>query len=146
LRISAAVKRYSDIAGPSKPVISLELSSESIEGIVGNPKLSPGTSQHWIFKNIPEAEYEARIVGELLTSRPLIGPDATKAAVLHQIEQVEVIHFCTHISWKLSSIVLAPSENIPSQHRFPSIDTMSTKHTWHLQIAVPLSVQRLRQS
>ena len=91
--------------------------------IVGNPKLSPGASQHWIFKNIPEAEYEARIVGELLTSRPLIGPDATKAAVLHQIEQVEVIHFCTHISWKLSSIVLAPSENIPSQHRFPSIDS-----------------------
>ncbi|XP_076108116.1 uncharacterized protein LOC143076268 isoform X2 [Mytilus galloprovincialis] len=91
--------------------------------VVGNPKLSPGASQHWIFKDIPEAEYEARVVGELLTSRPLIGPDATKAAILHQIEQVEVIHFCTHISWKLSSIVLAPSENIPSQHRFPSIDS-----------------------
>ena len=49
--------------------------------IVGNPKLSPTISQNWYLKEIPGAEYEARIVGELLTSRPMIGAEATKAAV-----------------------------------------------------------------
>ncbi|XP_076452751.1 uncharacterized protein LOC143288287 isoform X2 [Babylonia areolata] len=78
--------------------------------VVGNPQLPPAIAQHWHLKEIPGADYEARIVGELLTCRPLIGPEATKGAVLHQIEQVEVIHFAAHISWKLSSIVLSPSE------------------------------------
>ncbi|KAL8575874.1 hypothetical protein ACOMHN_014879 [Nucella lapillus] len=78
--------------------------------VVGNPQLTPTIAHHWHLKEIPGAEYEARILGELLTCRPLIGPEATKGAVLHQIEQVEVIHFAAHISWKLSSIVLSPCE------------------------------------
>ncbi|OWF55333.1 Tetratricopeptide repeat protein 28 [Mizuhopecten yessoensis] len=91
--------------------------------VVGNPKLSPNFTQHWHLKEIPSAEYEARIVSELLTCRPLIGRDATKAAVLHQIEQVEVVHFATHLSWKLASIVLSPGDNISTSHRFPTIDS-----------------------
>ncbi|CAG5117419.1 unnamed protein product, partial [Candidula unifasciata] len=92
--------------------------------VVGNPRLTPVICQHWHLKEIPGAEFEARILGELLTCRPLIGAEATKAAVLHQIEQVEVIHFAAHISWKLSSIVLSPGEFIssPSQH-FPAMDS-----------------------
>ncbi|XP_012934698.1 tetratricopeptide repeat protein 28 [Aplysia californica] len=92
--------------------------------VVGNPRLTPIICQHWHLQEIPGAEFEARILGELLTCRPLIGPEATKGAVLHQIEQVEVIHFATHISWKLSSIVLSPGEFLssPSQH-FPIVDS-----------------------
>ncbi|XP_061166629.1 tetratricopeptide repeat protein 28-like [Saccostrea echinata] len=91
--------------------------------IVGSPKMPSSVSQGWCFKDIPGSEYEARIVGELLTSRPLIGAEATKAAVLNQIEQVEVIHFACHLSWKLSSIVLCPGDNLTTQHSFPSIDS-----------------------
>ncbi|ESO82395.1 hypothetical protein LOTGIDRAFT_134708, partial [Lottia gigantea] len=91
--------------------------------VVGNPKLTPSVCQHWHLKEIPGAEYEARIVGELLSCRPLIGPEATKGAILHQLEQVEVIHFAAHISWKLSSVILSPGE-LPSQ-RFSSIDSDS---------------------
>lgn len=93
--------------------------------VVGNPHLTPSICQHWHLKEIPGAEYEARILGELLSCRPLIGPEATKGAVLHQIEQVEVIHFATHISWKLSSIVLSPCEftgTTSSQH-FSMLDS-----------------------
>lgn len=92
--------------------------------VVGNPRLTPVICQHWHLKEIPGAEFEARILGELLTCRPLIGAEATKGAVLHQIEQVEVIHFAAHISWKLSSVVLSPGEFIssPSQH-FPAMDS-----------------------
>ncbi|XP_025088925.1 tetratricopeptide repeat protein 28-like isoform X2 [Pomacea canaliculata] len=93
--------------------------------VVGNPQLTPSICQHWHLKEIPGAEYEARILGELLSCRPLIGSEATKGAVLHQVEQVEVIHFATHISWKLSSIVLSPGEfaaSTSAQH-FPVIDS-----------------------
>ncbi|WAR03805.1 TTC28-like protein [Mya arenaria] len=92
--------------------------------VVGNPKLTPSICQHWHLHDIPASEYEARIVGEILTARPLIGPEGTKGAVLNQIEQVEVIHFATHISWKLSSVVLSPGE-VPSHPpaRFPTIDS-----------------------
>ncbi|XP_053375846.1 tetratricopeptide repeat protein 28-like isoform X2 [Mercenaria mercenaria] len=92
--------------------------------VVGNPKLTPSICQHWHLHDIPSSEYEARIVGEILTARPLIGHEATKGAVLNQIEQVEVIHFATHISWKLSSVILSPGE-VPSHPpaRFPTIDS-----------------------
>ncbi|XP_050408833.1 tetratricopeptide repeat protein 28 [Patella vulgata] len=89
--------------------------------VVGNPKLTPSVCQHWHLKEIPGAEYEARIVGELLSCRPLIGAEATKGAILHQLEQVEVIHFATHISWKLSSVILSPGD-LTSQ-RFSSMDS-----------------------
>ncbi|KAK3597208.1 hypothetical protein CHS0354_003712 [Potamilus streckersoni] len=102
----------------SRPVIT---STGAI--IVGNPKLTPYIIQHWHLHDISSAEYEARIVGELLTARPLIGTEATKGAVLNQIEQVEVIHFACHVSWKLSSVVLAPGELTSPPHKFPSIDS-----------------------
>lgn len=92
--------------------------------VVGNPKLTPSICNHWHLHDIPSSEYEARIVGEILTARPLIGQEATKGAVLNQIEQVEVIHFATHISWKLSSVILSPGE--VASHppaRFPTIDS-----------------------
>ncbi|XP_059144707.1 tetratricopeptide repeat protein 28-like [Physella acuta] len=92
--------------------------------VVGNPRLTPIICKHWHLHEIPGAEFEARILGELLTCRPLIGSEATKGAILHQIEQVEVIHFAAHISWKLSSVVLSPGEFLssPSQH-FPLMDS-----------------------
>lgn len=92
--------------------------------VVGNPKLTSSICQHWHLHDIPSSEYEARIVGEILTARPLIGHEATKGAVLNQIEQVEVIHFATHISWKLSSVILSPGEvSSHPQTRFPTIDS-----------------------
>lgn len=86
--------------------------------VVGNPKLPPAVRTHWLFKELPGTEYEANIVSELLTCRPLIGQDASKQAVLQEIEQVEVVHFATHISWRLSAIVLTPSEMTSSSQRY----------------------------
>ena len=91
--------------------------------VVGNPKLTSSICQHWHLSDINGAEFEAGIVGEILSCRPLIGAEATKGAVLHQIEQVEVIHFAAHISWKLSSIVLSPSESVTSSGHFSAIDS-----------------------
>lgn len=91
--------------------------------VIGNPKLAPSIAQHWHLRDIPGADYEAKVVGELLTSRPLIGFEATKAAILNHLEQVEVAHFATHISWRLSSLILSPGEVAPIPHHFQTIDS-----------------------
>lgn len=50
------------------------------------------------------------MVAELLQSQVLVGSLATKEQVLNQIQEAECVHFATHVSWKLSSLVLSPAE------------------------------------
>nr|XP_023025863.1 tetratricopeptide repeat protein 28 [Leptinotarsa decemlineata] len=78
--------------------------------IVGNPKLPSAVTEHWGWKDIPHAEQEATMVAELLQTQVLVGSSATKEQVLNQIQEAECVHFATHVSWKLSSLVLSPAE------------------------------------
>lgn len=78
--------------------------------VVGNPKLPHTVTEHWGWKDIPQAEQEATIVGELLQTQALTGGQATKEQILVQIQEAECVHFATHVSWKLSSLVLSPAE------------------------------------
>ncbi|GAB6029967.1 Tetratricopeptide repeat protein 28 [Chamberlinius hualienensis] len=82
--------------------------------VVGNPKLSSSITEQWGWDDIPYAEQEASCVAEILGTVPLLGPTATKDTVLRELSQVECIHFATHVSWKLSAIVLAPTECLGS--------------------------------
>lgn len=78
--------------------------------IVGNPKLSTTVSEHWGWKDIPQAEQEANMVAELLQTQAIVGSQATKEHVLTQMQEAECIHFSTHVSWKMPSLILGPSE------------------------------------
>lgn len=78
--------------------------------IVGNPKLPLAVTDHYGWKDIPHAEQEATMVAELLQSQVLLGSSATKEQILTQMQEAECIHFSTHVSWKLSSLVLSPTE------------------------------------
>ena len=78
--------------------------------IVGNPKLPNAVTEHWGWRDIPQAEQEATMVAELLQANGLTGNQATKEQVLNHIQEAECVHFATHVSWKLSSIVLSPAE------------------------------------
>ncbi|EFA05041.2 tetratricopeptide repeat protein 28 [Tribolium castaneum] len=78
--------------------------------IVGNPKLPNAVTEHWGWKDIPQAEQEATMVAELLQAQVLLGAGATKEQILNQIQDAECVHFSTHVSWKLSSLVLSPAE------------------------------------
>lgn len=49
------------------------------------------------------------MVSELLGCQPLVGSVATKERVMSALTQAECVHFATHISWKLSALVLTPS-------------------------------------
>ncbi|XP_066144838.1 tetratricopeptide repeat protein 28 [Euwallacea fornicatus] len=78
--------------------------------IVGNPNLPPAVTDHYGWKDIPQAEQEAIMVAELLQTQAVLGNSATKEQVLGQMQEAECIHFATHVSWKLSSLVLSPIE------------------------------------
>lgn len=78
--------------------------------IVGNPKLPNTITEHWGWKDIPQAEQEAIMVAELLQTHAYVGHQANKEQILTQIQEAECIHLATHVSWKLSSIVLSPTE------------------------------------
>ncbi|MGV0028201.1 CHAT domain-containing protein [Phormidesmis priestleyi] len=62
--------------------------------VVGNPTL-PKLSEGRLFP-LPAAEQEARTVAQLLKTTPMIGAEATKAAVLKQMPQARFIHLATH--------------------------------------------------
>ena len=66
--------------------------------------------EQWLWCNLPAAEQEARVIAEMMGSKALVGAGATKEVVAKQLAQCEVIHFATHVSWKLSAIVLSPAD------------------------------------
>ncbi|XP_055002839.1 tetratricopeptide repeat protein 28 isoform X2 [Sorex araneus] len=83
-------------------------SSTSMAAVVGNPKLPSAVMDRWLWGPMPSAEEEAYMVSELLGCQPLVGSVATKERVMSALSQAECVHFATHISWKLSALVLTP--------------------------------------
>ena len=70
----------------------------------------------------------------LQTPSLLAGTSATKDAVLRHLSQVECIHFATHVSWKLSAIVLAPSmDGLAASDGDGASQTGSTRPSLHQQ-------------
>ncbi|CAL8082559.1 unnamed protein product [Orchesella dallaii] len=82
--------------------------SSGVPLIIGSPALPSDIMDQWGWEEIPRAESEAKMVGEILQCDPILGTYATKENILQQISNAECIHFATHISWKLSAIVLSP--------------------------------------
>ncbi|CAG0884238.1 unnamed protein product [Darwinula stevensoni] len=76
--------------------------------VVGNPALPNAVRAEWGWPNLPYAEQEANIVGELLGAKPLVGPAATKENVLRELADAQCIHLATHVSWQLSALVVSP--------------------------------------
>lgn len=112
----ALYERYNIIAVPSIRALNSSLtvsrkklhSSECTSCLsVGNPKLPQSVMEKWQWGPLLGAEQECRMVSEMMGSNPITGTSATKDVVLQQIEKCEVLHFATHISWKLAAIVLS---------------------------------------
>lgn len=99
--------------------------------VVGNPRLPACVTEQWGWGDLPYAQQEAEMVAEILQAKALIGSQvfeypikkikvlflfqASKEAVVCQIGEAECVHLATHVSWKLSAIVLAPGETVESQ-------------------------------
>lgn len=88
--------------------------------VVGNPRLPSCVTEQWGWSDIPYAEQEAAMVSEMLQVSALTGTQANKESVLQKICNAECVHLATHVSWKLSAIVLSPGEVLDSQSSKPS--------------------------
>jgi CHAT domain-containing protein len=69
--------------------------------VVGNPalqpvRLNPSSSSRIALPDLPFAASEAAAVGRILGAEPLLGPAATKAAVLARMPTANVIHLASH--------------------------------------------------
>ncbi len=62
--------------------------------IVGNPQMP--TYQGNPLESLPGAGTEAKQIAQLFNTQPLIGPQAAKATVLHQMQGATLIHLATH--------------------------------------------------
>nr|XP_032803282.1 tetratricopeptide repeat protein 28 isoform X2 [Petromyzon marinus] len=76
--------------------------------VVGDPWLPSSARARWRWPPLPSARDQASVVAHAAGCRPLVGHAATKSAVLDAACAAECLHFCTHVSWKLSALVLSP--------------------------------------
>ncbi|KAF0289070.1 Tetratricopeptide repeat protein 28 [Amphibalanus amphitrite] len=79
----------------------------------------------------------------MLQTEPVTGAAASKEALLQQLAQMECIHFATHVSWKLSAVVLkddqseaASTSDLPplSEFLLTAADILSLKLTAKLVV------------
>ena len=78
--------------------------------IVGDPEVGEVVWKGWLatIKPLPFARKEVEMIGRLLGVQPLIGQQATKQAVLQEINSVSLIHFAAHGNAERGEIILAP--------------------------------------
>jgi CHAT domain-containing protein len=92
------IEKHTILTTPSIQVLELthktrQNISRSGQGalVVGNPSPMPKG-----FQPLKGAEQEAKEVAQLLKTQPLIGSQATEAAVLQQLSNARIIHLATH--------------------------------------------------
>ncbi|KAK8404512.1 hypothetical protein O3P69_007629 [Scylla paramamosain] len=116
-------ERYSLLVVPSISALKVSQRSKNAKPngeqttalVIGNPKLPSTVTEQWGWGDIPYAEQEASIVAEMLQTKALTGSCANKEAILRLISQVECIHLASHVSWKLSAVILSPGEFVESR-------------------------------
>jgi len=64
--------------------------------VVGNPVMPSVPGSPDPLEPLPGAELEALAIAELLDTEPLIGAEATKAAVLSRLSRADLVHLATH--------------------------------------------------
>ncbi|MFB2980963.1 CHAT domain-containing protein [Microseira sp. BLCC-F43] len=84
--------------------------------VVGNPTMPKFGQPPQPLDPLPNAEKEALAIAPLLSTKPLLGKDATKADIVQKMPSARIIHLATHgllddIRGLGSAIALAPSSN-----------------------------------
>jgi CHAT domain-containing protein len=103
------IEKHTILIAPSVQVLELTHQKRLIQKqaaqtnsvlVVGNPampKVAPKIGEPpELLKPLPHAETEANIIAKLLNTQPLVGKQATKAAVQQQITGARIIHLATH--------------------------------------------------
>ena len=104
---------------------SLRLLAECPEGrhsksgalLVGNPWLKTVRIKNSKpFKQLPGAEKEVKMIGQILNIEPLTGKNATKDQVLSRLPSVSLVHVATHGCAETCEIYLSPNPASMEKH------------------------------
>ena len=99
------VEKHAIVTSPAIQVLGLsessQITTDGTELIVGNPVTMPtippgSTLPPQRLPPLPGAEQEARAIGDILGTPPLLGQAATETAVVARMPQQSVIHLATH--------------------------------------------------
>ena len=77
------------------------------------------------FSQLPGAEKEAKMIGQILNTEPLIGKNATKDRVLSRLDSVSLVHLAAHGCRETGEIILSP--NVADAERPKEEDFLLTK-------------------
>ena len=77
--------------------------------LVGDPCLQKARKKHRRLNSLPWARKEVNMIGEILSTTPLTGEEATKDEVLKQLGSVALVHIAAHGDMEAGEIVLAPN-------------------------------------
>ena len=127
------IEQHTILTAPSIQVLDLTRQQRKLVSgignalVVGNPTMpsvpfEPGDKPQRL-PALPGAEKEANAIAPLLHTQALTGSQATKAAIVQQMQQADIIHLATHgllddqrgIG---SAIALAPNPNQPVEDQF----------------------------
>lgn len=80
--------------------------------VAGNPSLPEKVREEFGWpESVSSAETETGIVAELLETRPLIGSEATRSAVLRSLPDAECVHLTTPILWNTPTLALCADQS-----------------------------------
>ena len=86
--------------------------------LVGNPWLKTVRIKNSRpFKQLPGAEKEVKMIGQILNIEPLTGKNATKDQVLSRLPSVSLLHMATHGCAKTGEIYLSPNAASMEKHK-----------------------------
>ena len=78
--------------------------------LVGNPWVETvRIKDNKPFPQLPGAEKEAKMIGQILNTEPLIGKKATKDQVLSRLNSVSLVHLAAHGCRETGEIILSPN-------------------------------------
>ena len=77
--------------------------------LVGDPWVQEVVYEETTLEQLPWAEKEVQMIGEILQTEPLVGKQATKDEVLTRISSVALVHIAAHGKMETGEIALAPN-------------------------------------
>ena len=77
--------------------------------LVGNPWIETVRIKGKKIEQLPAAEEEVKMIGEILNVKPLTGKNATKEQVLSRLNAVSLVHIAAHGSAERGEILLSPN-------------------------------------
>ena len=107
--------------------------------VVGDPYLGDVTYRGQNFKPLPYGNEEAKKIAQMLSTRPLVGKEATKDKILKLMPSVALVHIAAHGTLE-SEMFFAPSLARFSPKPLEEDYLFTSKEVWSLQLRAKLVV------